>query len=118
MRIIQKAILFLSLVLSFQVSSQNYLGVVTSNYAGVMGTDLQPASFVDSRFVVDVNLASFNFNFYNNAMAFDANDLPKWWTKSFMDSTITKVGLQMTLVLQPLWIIIFLKIMMKPQRKF
>ena len=88
MRIIQKAILFLSLVLSFQVSSQNYLGVVTSNYAGVMGTDLQPASFVDSRFVVDVNLASFNFNFYNNAMAFDANDLPKWWTKSFMDSTI------------------------------
>ena len=46
--------------------AQNYLGVHSSNFAGVMGTDLQPASFVDGRFVVDVNLFSFNFNAYNN----------------------------------------------------
>lgn len=68
--------------------AQNYLGVHSSNYAGVMGTDLQPASFVDSRFVVDVNLFSFNFNMYQNAMSFDTKDMPKWWTKSFLDTSI------------------------------
>ena len=84
-------LLFLGvLALPFTGKSQNYLGVHSSNYAGVMGTDLQPASFVDSRFVVDVNLASFNFNFYNNAMSFDTKDMPKWWTKSFLDTTIYK----------------------------
>lgn len=63
--------------------SQNYLGITGSNYAGVMGTDLQPASFVDGRFAVDVNLASFNFTTWQNAGYFDSKDMPKWWIKSF-----------------------------------
>ncbi len=63
--------------------SQNYLGITQSNYAGVMGLDVQPASFVDSRFKFDMNLASFDFNFYQNAFAFDTKDMPKWWNKSF-----------------------------------
>ena len=63
--------------------SQNYLGVHSSNYAGVMGTDLNPASFVDGRFKVDINLASFNFGAWTNAAHFDTKDMPKWWTKSF-----------------------------------
>ena len=69
-----KRILFSAAVFSASVSyAQNYLGVITSNYAGVMGTDLQPASFVDGRFVVDVNLGSSYFNFYTNAMSFVLN---------------------------------------------
>ena len=83
MRIIQKAILFFSVSLVFQVSSQNYLGIYGSNYSGVMGTDIQPASFVDSRFVVDINLTSFSGAAWNNAMSFTTADMPKWWTKSF-----------------------------------
>jgi outer membrane protein OmpA-like peptidoglycan-associated protein len=63
--------------------SQNYLGIPQSNYSGVMGTDLNPASFVDGRFAVDVNLFSFNVNAWTNAVAFDTRDMPKWWTKSF-----------------------------------
>lgn len=63
--------------------TQNYLGVLNSNYAGVMGTDLNPASFVDGRFKVDINLASFNFNAYTNAASFDTKNMPKWWVKSF-----------------------------------
>lgn len=63
--------------------SQNYLGITGSNYAGVMATDLQPASFVDGRFIVDVNLASFHFGAWQNAGYFDTQDMPKWWTKSF-----------------------------------
>lgn len=88
MKTIQKVILFFSVCLSFSISAQNYLGVQSSNYAGVMGTDIQPASFVDGRFVFDLNLASFNFNLYTNAGAFDTKDMPKWWVKSFKDQTI------------------------------
>jgi outer membrane protein OmpA-like peptidoglycan-associated protein len=89
MKTLYKILLFAgTIVMPFLGNSQNYLGVASSNYAGVMGTDLQPASFVDSRFVVDVNLFSFNFNMYQNAMSFDTKDMPKWWTKSFMDADI------------------------------
>lgn len=88
MKTLQKAILFLGLTCSINSFSQNYLGIYGSNYAGVMGTDIQPASFVDSRFVVDVNLASFNFSAWNNAMSFNPTDMPKWWTKSFLDTAI------------------------------
>lgn len=74
---------FVALSLSTMGFSQNYLGITGSNYAGVMGTDLQPASFVDGRFAVDVNLASFNFTTWQNAGYFDSKDMPKWWVKSF-----------------------------------
>lgn len=69
----------------FALSSfgQNYLGIPQSNYSGVMGTDLNPASFVDGRFVFDMNLASFNFDMWQNAASFDTKDMPKWWVKSF-----------------------------------
>ena len=66
MKKLYQFVLLSFLALPFAGKSQNYLGVHSSNYAGVMGTDLQPASFVDSRFLVDVNLFSFNFNFYQN----------------------------------------------------
>lgn len=70
------------------VNAQNYLGVQNSNYAGVMGTDLQPASFVDGRLKFDLNIFSFNFNAYTNAVAFDTKGMPNWWRKSFGDSTV------------------------------
>ncbi|MBW7868060.1 MAG: OmpA family protein [Brumimicrobium sp.] len=60
-----------------KVNAQNYLGVINSNYAGIMGADLQPASIVDSRFIVDVNLFSFSFEAFQNAKYFDPSALPK-----------------------------------------
>ncbi|MDG1776004.1 MAG: DUF5723 family protein [Crocinitomicaceae bacterium] len=81
---VQKGLTILAiLTLSVTGMSQNYLGVHSSNYAGVMGTDLNPASFVDSRFKVDINLGSFNVNAYQNAMSFNTDVLGKWWVKSF-----------------------------------
>lgn len=71
----------------FSLNAQNYLGVHSSNYAGVMALDNQPASFVDGRFKFDLNLASFNFGFWNNAKYFDTKDMPKWWKKSFTTDT-------------------------------
>jgi hypothetical protein len=78
--------------------SQNYLGVATSNYAGVMGNDLNPASFVDGRFKFDLNLFSTNLNVYQNFGYLDTkymrdaqNNLfgkDYWWKKSFGDTAI------------------------------
>lgn len=82
-------------VFSFMGFSQNYLGVSTSNYAGIMGVQLQPASFVDGRFVFDLNIASLNFNTYQNFGYFDAKAMRTaqgnggyWWKKSFLDTAI------------------------------
>lgn len=60
-----------------KANAQNYLGVINSNYIGIMGADLQPASIVDSRFMVDINLFSFSVDAYQNAKYFDASVLPK-----------------------------------------
>ncbi|MBM3455853.1 MAG: OmpA family protein [Bacteroidetes bacterium] len=80
------------------IKSQNYLGVNTSNYAGVMGNDINPASFVDGRFSFDLNLFSANFNLYQNFGYFDAKFMRNaqqnnfgesyWWIKSFTDTAI------------------------------
>ena len=85
---IQRILLGAVLLTATASNGQNYLGVIQSNYSGVMGTDLQPASFVDGRFVVDVNLGSTSFNFYTNAMSFDTKGMPAWWTKSFLDQSV------------------------------
>lgn len=84
MKSIKQLIAVLALGLSSSAMAQNYLGVIQSNYSGVMGTDLNPASFVDGRFKVDINLGSVNFNTYTNAGYFDTDQMPKWWKKSFM----------------------------------
>lgn len=77
------------------IFGQSYLGVSTSNYAGIMGTQLQPASFVDGRFVFDLNLAGLNLNTYQNFGYFDAKAMRNaqgnggyWWSKSFGDTAI------------------------------
>lgn len=75
------------LLINQNANSQNYLGVHSSNYVGVMGLDNQPASFVDGRFMVDVNLFSANVGAWNNVVKFDTRDMPGWWTKSFRDET-------------------------------
>lgn len=79
MKKIKFLIIFSALLLanSQHTKAQNYLGVIHSNYAGIMGADLQPASIVDSRFMVDINLFSFNLDVWQNAKYFDASILPK-----------------------------------------
>ena len=57
---------FLGFCISKVSSAQDFLGYINSNYAGVTGTDLQPASVVDSRFKTDIQLFGFSYGFYNN----------------------------------------------------
>ncbi len=57
---------FIILILpSFYAQSQNFLGLQSSNYAGVNGIDLQPASLADNRLRFDLLLTGINVSSYN-----------------------------------------------------
>ena len=42
------------------IYSQEFLGLRQSNYSGIMGSDLNPASIADSRFKFDLLIFIFN----------------------------------------------------------
>ncbi|HLG02133.1 MAG TPA: DUF5723 family protein [Bacteroidia bacterium] len=54
---------------------QDFLGYANSNYAGVTGIHLNPASIADSRYKADIQLAGFNFLFQNNYVGFSKTAL-------------------------------------------
>jgi len=60
-----------SLMVFSSISAQEYLPFLNSNYAGVNGAILQPASIADSRFKVDICLFGFGTSFYNNYASMD-----------------------------------------------
>ena len=91
----KNSLLLILIFLGSIVYGQNYLGVATSNYAGSMGVQLQPASFVDGRFAFDLNIVGLNFNAYQNFGYFDAKAMRTaegnggyWWSKSFGDTAV------------------------------
>lgn len=55
--------------------AQPYLGYVNSNYSGVHGIMLNPASIVDMRYKVDINLVSLHNTFWNNYIALERKKL-------------------------------------------
>ena len=80
---------------SLQVQAQAYLGVSSSNYAGAMGNIINPASFVDGRYKMDLALPALNLFTYQNfgyfsadAMRADQGNGGYWWAKSLLDSSV------------------------------
>ncbi len=59
------------------LKAQQYLGFANSNYSGVHGTLLQPASIVDNRMKFDLNLVSFQGTFWNNYVSIRAKEIRK-----------------------------------------
>ncbi len=63
----RKLLLLLFLFLSFSFyRAQNFLGLANSNYSGVYGIDLQPASIADNRLRFDINFLGGSASFYND----------------------------------------------------
>jgi outer membrane protein OmpA-like peptidoglycan-associated protein len=57
--------LLMAIVLT-TINAQDYSGFVNSNYSGITGAQLNPASIVDNRLIVDVNLIGLSVNAANN----------------------------------------------------
>ena len=51
--------------------AQQYQGYNSSNYSGINGIYENPANIADSRFLLDLNLLSSNFDFNNNFISFN-----------------------------------------------
>lgn len=69
-----KNFLFLSallLLFSTQTIAQDFLPFASSNYAGVTGVNLQPASIADSRYKFDLSLSATSFAISNNFYGLD-----------------------------------------------
>lgn len=80
-----KKIAFLILV-SFSLTSmqaQEFLGIRQSNYSGVMGLDLNPASIADNRMKMDMVIFGASVYGYNNHAYFNPKHMPYGWVKSF-----------------------------------
>jgi outer membrane protein OmpA-like peptidoglycan-associated protein len=64
-------ILILIASVQFHLSGQEFLPFATSNYAGVNGLHLQPASIADSRYKFDMSVSATSLGFYNNFLGID-----------------------------------------------
>jgi hypothetical protein len=62
---------------SSSLKSQDFLGLQSSNYAGVLGVYSNPANIADNRMVVDIALLGFNFNANNNYIGIKRNSLKR-----------------------------------------
>ncbi|MCB9225123.1 MAG: OmpA family protein [Crocinitomicaceae bacterium] len=71
-------------MISNAVFAQDFLGFRQSNYSGVNGVDMNPASLADNRFIVDVVLFGGSMSAYNNHIYFNPKNMPYWWTQSFV----------------------------------
>ncbi|MEO6229286.1 MAG: OmpA family protein [Ferruginibacter sp.] len=71
--------------ISFNLFSQDFLGLTSGNYTGVTGVMLQPASIVDSRYKFDINLFSTDVRYSNNYFLVDRDALLKFNKNNFDD---------------------------------
>ena len=84
-------VLFLFIILIKSALAQDFLPTLNDNYMGINQAVLQPASIVDSRFKVDVNLFGYSTELYNNLVRFDGLGLlrpmemindDEWWDEN------------------------------------
>jgi len=64
-------IIILLIIVNMNGSGQEFLPFATSNYAGVTGVHLQPASIADSRYKFDMSVSATSIGFYNNFLGID-----------------------------------------------
>ncbi|MEM6261018.1 MAG: DUF5723 family protein [Bacteroidota bacterium] len=57
------------------VFAQNFIGLQSSNYAGVYGIDVQPASVADNRLIFDLNLLGASAGIHNNYLGISTDVL-------------------------------------------
>ncbi len=73
-----KLYVLLLILLWYSGKSQYYLGYHSSDYAGIAGVNIQPATIVDSRYRFDAVLIGWDFQFANNYIGIDRYALTNW----------------------------------------
>ncbi|HNP99728.1 MAG TPA: hypothetical protein PKK99_11780 [Bacteroidia bacterium] len=68
-------ILFLLAGIYYPLQSQDFLGLQSSNYAGVTGAYSNPANIADSRYKVDIALVGFQMLLDNNYVGIKRSSL-------------------------------------------
>ena len=76
-------IILVLLIVNVSGFSQEFLGLRQSNYSGIMGSNLNPASIADSRYKFDLLVFGLYAGAHNNHMQFNASKMPFWWYRSF-----------------------------------
>jgi len=61
----KKSVLFLLCFLTYNLRAQDWLGLITDNYAGVHAIHVQPASVVSSPYKYDINIVGLQFKALN-----------------------------------------------------
>ena len=75
-------LLLLFVISSFNLFSQEYLGVNQSNYSGALGVDFNPANIADNRMKVDLFIGA-SFTGHNNYLYMHTSNMPGGWISSF-----------------------------------
>ena len=87
----KNVIIFFLLISFFSSKSQDFLGLQSSNYAGIVGAYTNPANIADNRLKFELVLAGVNFNFDNNYVGIKREYLKgnptKWFQGNTWDST-------------------------------
>ncbi|MCD4680527.1 MAG: hypothetical protein K8S00_09080 [Bacteroidales bacterium] len=67
-------------------ASQDMFGIINSNYAGTNGISINPASMVNSKLCMDINIATINPSIQNNYLYFNNEDynVPALFSKGFL----------------------------------
>jgi hypothetical protein len=66
-----RSVLVFLMIICFEISAQNFLGISSSNYSGIHGVLLNPANAVDTRNKIFVNLGAVGAEFQNNYITSD-----------------------------------------------
>lgn len=80
-------IVFLISSFSSKLTAQRYLGIHGSNYVGIIGADVQPASIVDGGFKFDLNLIGGDFGIWQNFRTLRTDNMPGRSLRYLVDTT-------------------------------
>jgi hypothetical protein len=92
MNVFTRCLFFLMLFISVQAGAQDFMGYSMSNYAGITGAFLNPASTADSRFRFDAELIGADFHMSTNLLGLSKDAIKH--SKDFKDTLFASKYLQ------------------------
>ncbi len=77
MKSLKVTVLLFFILMQIPVRAQEMFGLTTGNYSGINGVMLNPASMINSKLYMDVNIVGFDFALENNAVYIKNKDFTR-----------------------------------------